>query len=1213
MNGILNCKNRGLSPFFAFFRSPFFTFFRTEAMSPYSNGTAFRHNIPMSERHPSPSASRLLQLLILLATLVWAPHASAVTYANTATTFSWIDAGTHTQVGYNTAPYKFNGGGGCGTTPPTIDDTLSDNIPLGFTFMYGGQNFTQARIMSNGRLQFNNNTTCGFGGPVTQLPYPNANLDYTMRIYGNDLDPTAKSDVPAYNTTCINRASCNVSYATLGTAPYRSFVVTWNNVPEWASGGSTSGNYNLQIILQENGEFIFQYGANTPGPGNATAQVGWQVNNTTDYDVPSVGYPASNSAIKFYIPRPVAEYRMEQLSWNGTPGEVYDTSGNGRHGVRVGSAQTTAGGKVCRGADIPTNADTTISAIDTDINIPTTVGGVGTITFWLAPNAWTGAGIQSNQLFDASITNNEWFFLTKRRIDNSNARLRFTVRDSAGTTRTVETGNLTSAVLSGGWVHIAATWNFNALAGPNQDRLRIYVNGASSATSAFTTAGTMSPGIGTLYVGDNRSTFIEASGTGRSANGVIDEFRIYNYEGGVALVQRDMNQTGACLDHYAVSHAGSGQACQANNVTVTAHDAAHGTIVMPNNTTQIQLLTSTGQGDWALVSGYGALDNGTAGDGIATYLWNGEYQAVFALTHPAAGTVNINVSDGQKTESSGEDPDLVLSACFANFNACHDYTATQCSAATGKLFTRLSGVNSSYDVVALDGGDNVATTFTARAVISLIARANTGAVDAQNCFVPDYTQVLDNAATNFTAGRLTLNNIAVANAYRDARIKVVCDATNCPPVGMTWCSVDNFAIRPQSFTVTSTNANADATGTSPTNPPAIKAGTAFNLTATAVAGYGGTPQIDNAQVAAHAGAIGAGTVSGAFGAADSATGVATGAAFGYSEVGYFRLNATGVYDGSFTSVDQASDCTNDFSNTAVGGKFGCKFGNTSATSYFGRFIPDHFDTTVANACAAGGFTYSGQPFPLTATAENLAGNATTNYTGGFAKTVTLSDANGAAGAFNPATLAAGDFTNGVADHTTTPSVSFKFTNPLTAPATIRVRGTDNEATSADGTEGTSAIRSGRAKLGNAHGSELLALPIPFRTEYWNNGWVSNPADSCSGDGLSGGAVSVTLSASPVTCVQDSGIGLGLSGAGCAAAGPLAQQFTEGGVAGFAGNFNLWLKAPGVNNTGAVTVTGSVPAWLQYPWGGGAAIDPSSRATFGVYKGANEFIYMRENY
>ena len=45
------------------------------------------------------------------------------------------------------------------------------------------------------------------------------------------------------------------------------------------------------------------------------------------------------------------------------------------------------------------------------------------------------------------------------------------------------------------------------------------------------------------------------------------------------------------------------------------------------------------------------------------------------------------------------------------------------------------------------------------------------------------------------------------------------------------------------------------------------------------------------------------------------------------------------------AVDQPGDCTDDFSNTAVGGKYGCRFGNTGDTDWVGRFTPDHF--TVA--------------------------------------------------------------------------------------------------------------------------------------------------------------------------------------------------------------------------------------------------------------------------
>lgn len=1139
---------------------------------------------------------RWLGAASLVILLLSAPvQVQAVTYANVSVPFNWIDASSHSKVGYNTVPYKFNNTGGCGTTPPVLDDTLSDNIPIGFTFMYGGVNFTQARIMSNGRLQFNNNTTCGFGSPVTQLPYPDAGLNYTMRIYGNDLDPTLKSEVAGYNTVCTSRTTCYVSYATLGTAPYRSFVVTWSNVPEWAAGGSTSGNYNLQIILQENGEFIYQYGVDTPGPQAATAQVGWQV-DSNDYDVPAVGLPANNSAIKFYIPRPVAEYRMEQPSWNGTAGEVLDTSGNGRNGRAVQAGASTrptevATGKVCRGGQIADNSTAAdISAIDTGVSVPATVGGVGTITFWYNNSS------NDRMLFDATVANNQWFYLMR----TNNRALRFVVTDSNNTRQAVQTAN--NAIPNTGWTHIAVSWNFNNLAASNSDHLRVYVDGVLSATSAFTISGTVSPGIGTLYVGDNRSSFIDGTGpgTGRSAgnpgggnNATLDEFRIYNYEGGIALVQRDMNQAGACLNHYAISNAGSGKACQANNVTITAHDVNHNLILMPNNTTTITFSTSTGLGDWSLVNGYGVLNNGTANDGMATYLFNGEYQAVFALNHSTAGAVNINVTDGQIVESATEDPTLTLTACVSRFNACHNYTSSNCSAASGRLYTRLAGTAFSGDVVALNSSDAVETTFAGKVNVSLIARAATGSVDGFNCFTPDYSQTVDAAVTGFSAGRLTLGSTTVPNAYRDARFKFVCDATNCPPSGMTWCSVDNFAIRPQAFTVVST-ASADSTGTSTSAAPAIKAGSGFGLTATAVAGYDGTPKLDSAQVAAHAGATRTGTLLGTFGAANGATGAATGAAFSYDDVGYFRLNADGVYDDTYTAVDQSADCTNDFSNTAVGGKYGCKFGNVAATGYFGRFIPDHFTTTVTQGCSSGSFTYSAQPFTVNVTAWNgaVATAVTQNYAGTFAKPVTLTDGNAlAVGSFGATGgIAASSFSAGIA---TVNTPAYTFSSRTTAPAVIKLRATDapDGVTSSGAAEGTATIDSGRLRIMNAYGSEFLALPVTLVAQYWSGAaWVTNTQDNCT-------------ALTPPT--SGSGLALHLANSGTTTAtlnNPLV-----------AGNASLNLTAPGAGHAGYVDITINSPAWLDFNWKGAGDTDPAARATFGIYKNANEFIYIRENY
>ena len=523
----------------------------------------------------------LIAVWIAVVALLACAPVQAATYANTSFAYSWIDASNHAKLGYNTTPYRFNGAAGCGTSPPVLDDTLSDALPIGFSFMYSGVAFTTLRVMTNGRVQFNNNVTCGYGSPVQTLPYPDSSLNYTMRIYGNDLDPTSKLELPTYSTACASRLTCYVSYATIGTAPYRSFVVTWNNVPEWTTGTSTTGSYSLQLILQENGEFIYQYGTAVAGPSAKLGQIGWQA-DSNDYDTPQTGFPVTNSAIKFYIPRPVVEYRMEQPSWNNTPAQVSDTSGNGRDGTVLGGAQTIAAGRVCRAASFPLNTSAAaIAAVDSGLSVPATMGGAGTITFWYKANtAWSGSGTRDAQLIDATQMNNEWFFLVRR----STGALRFVVTDSLGNVRVVETA--ANSVPAGTWKHIAVSWSFNALAASNSDRLRIYVDGVLQKESAFTTAAVVSPRIGSLFIGDNRSAVTGQSGSGNSTDGAIDELRAYNYEGGLALVQRDQNLSQAgCLSHYAVTNTGSGLTCQQSTLTVTAHDVNHNNIVMPNNTT----------------------------------------------------------------------------------------------------------------------------------------------------------------------------------------------------------------------------------------------------------------------------------------------------------------------------------------------------------------------------------------------------------------------------------------------------------------------------------------------------------------------------------------------------------------------------------------------------------------------------------------------------
>lgn len=301
------------------------------------------------------------------------------------------------------------------------------------------------------------------------------------------------------------------------------------------------------------------------------------------------------------------------------------------------------------------------------------------------------------------------------------------------------------------------------------------------------------------------------------------------------------------------------------------------------------------------------------------------------------------------------------------------------------------------------------------------------------------------------------------------------------------------------------------------------------------------------------------------------------------------------------------------------------------TGNVGRFYVHHLDTVV-NTQGCSSFTYDRQPIAqLTVSAKASGGTAAlANYRGSstasisFAKAVSLTDNTGKGtvsigGASTVPVLAfsAGSATlNGAdANH---PLVTFAFTTNPSAPATIGLVATDTDSSGFTGTAGAANIRSGRVRMMNAYGSELLDLPLMMKSEYWAAGgsWQLNSADTCTDATLSFSAVGTDITSK--TCVLEPGNN---SNKGCAVAllptqtnrkylETLVSGTDSDGVAGFAGNFNLWLKAPGSGNQGALDVTATVPAWLQFNWTGVVG-NPKARATFGVYK--SPLIYRRENY
>ncbi len=207
-------------------------------------------------------------------------------------------------------------------------------------------------------------------------------------------------------------------------------------------------------------------------------------------------------------------------------------------------------------------------------------------------------------------------------------------------------------------------------------------------------------------------------------------------------------------------------------------------------------------------------------------------------------------------------------------------------------------------------------------------------------------------------------------------------------------------------------------------------------------------------------------------------------------------------------------------------------------------------------------------------------------------------------------------------NTTTPQVTF--TASITD--TISVQDTSESAVTGNGTIATTTaaafssigfdsgngFRFGRLRLENANGSELIAMPIPMRVQYWNgSNFVTNTADNC-------------------TRITPSYIAIG---------NPQPVSFTIGtptvGGAFVAGIGSLRLPAPSSDVRGSVDVAvnltntttsascsaavltssaGANMAYLQGAWCGATYVkDPTARATFGTYRNSDQFIFQQENY
>ncbi len=670
------------------------------------------------------------------------------------------------------------------------------------------------------------------------------------------------------------------------------------------------------------------------------------------------------------------------------------------------------------------------------------------------------------------------------------------------------------------------------------------------------------------------------------------------------------------------------------------------------------------------ISDYALVVSGLGGSSIASITGGPIVYTVTANTGFGIGTLGLNLVDDDTILNAAGVPlagvatvdggftgqiyTVVRPPPVSDFNAFE--TGTAAGAITGRIFMKKVSTNFAMDVVAIALGAQSAG-FSDVVQVDLV----TGSFGGTGC--PGAPTPIAGTAqpVNLTNGRGTTGNFNLAMAYPDVRVRIRYPVA-APTV--TSCSTDNFSIRPSSMAVASTNAANNGTSGSPT----FKTGAAFNLTATALPGYTGTPTIDNSKVV---GSPNAGGIGGAFSAAVAATGTATGNNFFYSEVGNFGLNANAVYDSTFTAVDQPNDCTPDFSEALIGGQYGCSFGSapiamTPGASGFGRFIPDNFNVTYnapsfSTVCFAGTFTYVGQTIPYatapqmtvtarSGTANGLTNTTTRNYAGPYMKlsNVLGSSLNqapydtqdgryarfdalggGTTPALDTALLplttadpAIGAFADGEGSLTfasglalvrsaTTPSAPFDADIALS----LNVIDTDGVVFAGN------PARFGQASAGNgmafSNGKAMrfgrLRLENAVGSEKLNlpipiqtQYWTGTAFQTNSADNCT------TLSAANISLSDHFG--------GITAANTPNSNITVGGAfAAGVGSLTITKPLPAPSSPGAVTLTVNLTAeaksYLKGNWGVPTyTADPRSRAAFGLYGGQpGNFLYFRENY
>lgn len=915
------------------------------------------------------------------------------------------------------------------------------------------------------------------------------------------------------------------------------------------------------------------------------------------------------------LPPAVGSWTLDEGDWDGTPGEVIDSTGNGLNGRAVNGVMSSADFPALSGDPgtcgygiFDDGNDQFIEVADNpSLNIEDEL----TISAWIYPTSYPNRGLFSPGLHSIVSKNQNYEFHL-----DSDGEIYWWWRTQGGAARDFTTSGVNLGLDD--WHHVAITYR--------SGEQIIYVNGVERASRTFT--GDLRLDESSMYIGADLVDGLFGSRLSRHFDGRIDEVAIFNSalpaSGINLLYQRRRPCGGVVLDQFLVEAPANASVCVPADISIRALDSSGN--ALSDYEGLVNLQTSSGRGNWSTSSGLGTLapDPHTTNDGSATYQFaagdNGE--VMLRLANASADQLTVSVTDTAEGRSGASEAIAFRENAFVvsvtdsqgnDFVAQRDHSllleAVRRDPVTGRC-----GLVEDYD-----GSINLKA-WLDRSANDPGGQAPVLGAGADPTSVPDSQPASGNLIVVFAGGeagmvwRTTDVGQYTLNVRDDSSGMVVdLDGNPIPVVGAS----AQWTVRPDRFAL---DAASNLEASNALGPVFVAAGETFTATVTALGAagnptvsYGGEADPQGIQISHSLFAPAGGDPGMLSGSVNLPGGVfeageATVADLKFSEVGIIRLRAENpAYLGVSPPV-------------------------TGESANVGRFTPAFFDIdpaatidgTLEATCDAGtAFTYTGQPISwfqapdVQIRALNRDGAVTRNYTrGGFQKL----DASGVSRTLpvtddarmladnsvlvpvtydaNPATLDVVEpgilrYGFSLADAVTYNKLEATRLAPFSPDLTLSIDAIlDSDDVAGTGLpallspESPFEIRYGRLAMQNAFGPENIAsLEMPFRSEYWNGvrfelNTADNGCTAWSTAGITGTDNHHTLQ--PGSGTISGGIG-----------GPL--QLTPSG------------------SQGTDTLTWEmIPVWFKDFWGSSATLEnPSATATFGVYRGNDRIIYWRE--